>query len=327
MRWSLSEFLNLLLVRGQCWGVVDISSRVGFRARAGEHILFYAVVEGSVTISGVPGAPITLKSGDMLVIMSSGYHAVRSDLQGDLRQVRFLDDDEYGDTPHFDRLDEPVTARVLCGRLKIRWPGGVDRLDLPPAITVDAGDQLIRLDRLLTKAKGSGAAAILTKAAALVITEGLRNHRDCQVIFRYANFREPISRAIQYMELHLHQHWTVGELAAKVGMARSTFAGQFLAEVGKPPMEFLTDLRMERAAGLITKTRLKLPDVAERVGYQSLSAFSRQFKAYFDVTPGKLRHTDNDGIPAAEAGILQKLESLSKGPHFFTDPTRPDTGS
>ncbi len=34
MRWSFSEFLNLLDARSQCWGIVEIGSDDGFRMRS-----------------------------------------------------------------------------------------------------------------------------------------------------------------------------------------------------------------------------------------------------------------------------------------------------
>ncbi|MFT4025669.1 MAG: hypothetical protein QM676_02535, partial [Novosphingobium sp.] len=48
--WSLSEFLNLLDVRGLCWGKVEIGAEHGFRVRANETVMFYVVLEGDCTV-------------------------------------------------------------------------------------------------------------------------------------------------------------------------------------------------------------------------------------------------------------------------------------
>lgn len=295
MRWSFSEFLNLLDARSQCWGVVEIGANDGFRVRANDEVMFYAMLEGRVTIAGIGGERITLEAGEVATIIATTTHAVRPRPDARLHIVEFLNDDHYGDMPHHVSLSEAPAGRMLCGRLKVRWPGGLDPQFMPPSLKVEAQDNVLNLHTLIRKARGSGAAALLTRAAALMLTTGLRDHPDCETIFRDANFRDPISRAVQYMELHLHRDWTVGMLASKVGMARSTFAGRFLAEIGRPPMEVLTEIRMGRAAELLADTELKISEIGERVGYHSQSAFCRRFEKHFEMTPGKMRLRERFG--------------------------------
>ncbi|MFT4027002.1 MAG: AraC family transcriptional regulator, partial [Novosphingobium sp.] len=146
------------------------------------------------------------------------------------------------------------------------------------------------------KSRGYGASALLTRAAALILVDGLRDHPQCQTLFRDSNFRDPISRAVQLMEKHSHQEWTVAGFAAKVGLGRSTFAERFLTQVGKPPMEMLTEIRMQQAAKLLTETPLKVAEIGERVGYHSQSAFNRRFEDYFKITPAKMRARRRDSI-------------------------------
>lgn len=289
LRWSLSEFLNLLDTRSQCWGVVETGAQTGLRVRANENVMFYAMLDGSATISGIAGGRISLRAGEIAIIIANSTHAVRSHPEAQGQTVEFIDKDEYGDSPHHVTLSGPVSARVLCGRLKVRWPAGLDPHLMPPAIKIGSEDNVVDLKALAGKARGYGANAMLTRAAGLILIGGLRDHPQCQTFFRDANFRDPISRAIQFMELHLHHYWSVEMLASKVGMARSTFAGRFLAEVGRPPMEVLTELRMRKAEELLKESELKISEVGERVGYHSQSAFSRRFESHFKMTPGKMR--------------------------------------
>jgi AraC-like DNA-binding protein len=326
MRWSLSEFLNLLHARSQCWGFVELGTNAGFRMRTGEAVMFYTLLEGTLTISGLAGEPLLLRSGETAIVLSGAAHALRVRPDCQIFPIQFLNDDEYGDVPHHVSIGCSAGgsagagsgARVLCGRLKVRWPGGVEARSLPGLIQIKAADQIINIQALAQKARGPGSAALLTHAAAASLIEGLREHPRCQAIFRDANFGDPILRAVQYMELHMHREWTVGDLAAKVGMARSTFAGRFLTEVGKAPMAVLTELRMERAAGLVSRTRLKLAEIGERVGYHSLSAFSRRFETHFHITPGKMRAANKASVSQFEArdlpeaqGQIDPFENLS----------------
>lgn len=301
MRWSFSEFLSLLDARSQCWGVVEIGPDDGFRVRASEDVMFYAMLDGRATISGIGGERIMLDAGETAIIIAGAAHGVQPRPEARLHVVGFLDDDDYGDLPHHVALGVPVAARLLCGRLKVRWPGGLDPQFMPPSLTIKANDNVVDLHALVGKARGNGAAAILTRAASLLLTSGLRDYPDCERLFRDANFRDPVSRAIQYMELHLHRDWTVGMLATKVGMARSTFAGRFLADAGRPPMELLTELRMRRAAELLTRTELRISEIGERVGYHSQSAFCRRFEKHFSTTPGRMRVSERDGARDLES--------------------------
>lgn len=320
MRWSLSEFLNLLHARSQCWGFVGLGAKDGFRIRVNDEVMFYAMLEGSAVISGVSGERVTLDPGDTAIVISDSAHGIRVHPDAQLHEVDFLANDEYADTPHSVSLSENPVASMLCGRLKVRWPGGIDPHRLPPLLKVKAADQIVKLDVLLRKAKGSGSAALITRAASLTLTEALRDHPACQEIFRDANFHDPIARAVQLMELHLDKDWTVANLAAKVGMARSTFAGRFLAEVGKPPMEVLTDLRMQRAAGLVTRTKLTLAEIGERVGYHSQSAFSRRFEKHFKMPPGKMR--DQERSDKDSTGHLLGEPLPGSYMEMFYDPAR-----
>lgn len=108
-------------------------------------------------------------------------------------------------------------------------------------------------------------------------------------MFRDSNLHNPIARAVQYLELHPFQHWTVETLARKVGMSRANFAARFVAETGKTPFDVLTAERMRLAATFIRDTGLKVSEISERVGYRSESAFSRRFTDHFGMSPGSMR--------------------------------------
>ncbi|HEX7857908.1 MAG TPA: AraC family transcriptional regulator [Sphingobium sp.] len=291
MRWCLSEFLNLLELRSQCWCLVDLGGENGVRSPSSEAVYFYALLEGTAKLSGVPGGPIPLHAGEIVMILSGQAHAIRTQADAPAETIAFLAEGQYADSPPSFAVGEGAwAARLLCGRLKVRWPGGLNATMLPASLTVSPRRSVVNLEALLGGVQDSGGASVLTRAASLLLTSALREHPDCQTMFRDAHYHDPIGRAIQYMEVHPFQDWTVAGLAKKVGMGRSTFAARFLHEAGKAPMEVLTDVRMRLAATLLTETRLKVAEIGERVGYRSESAFSRRFAAYYNTTPGQMRH-------------------------------------
>ncbi|MBU6269197.1 MAG: AraC family transcriptional regulator [Sphingomonadales bacterium] len=293
MHWSMSEFLNLLHARGQCWGLVELGHNAGLRVRGDGMVVFHHVLAGDVTVTGGRGAVFKLYAGESAFVLANGVHALRVRPGAALHSAPFLDADAYGDGLHSATLGitpgTPPQARVLCGRLKVRWPGGVAARDLPPALRIAADNALVRIDALVARGSGEGAAALFTRAAALLLADALREDPDCRRLFTDSRFRDPVAHATQLMEIHLHRAWTIDTLARKVGMTRSSFAARFLAETGTPPMTMLTGLRMARAAMMLHRTPLRISEIAERVGYQSQAAFCRRFAAHFATTPARMR--------------------------------------
>jgi AraC-like DNA-binding protein len=56
-----------------------------------------------------------------------------------------------------------------------------------------------------------------------------------------------------------------------------------------PPLEFLTELRLELARRKLATSGLPLGEIAAEIGYQSESAFSRAFRRRFGFPPGEAR--------------------------------------
>ncbi|NPT33227.1 AraC family transcriptional regulator [Paraburkholderia xenovorans] len=93
------------------------------------------------------------------------------------------------------------------------------------------------------------------------------------------------------------ERWTTGTMAHFVHMSRARFCKQFVDIAGQPPAQFVTLIRMKLAAAML-RSGARTPDAAERVGYQSESAFSQAFKRVTGVQPGAWRRacTTHDSI-------------------------------
>ena len=83
-------------------------------------------------------------------------------------------------------------------------------------------------------------------------------------------------------------------LAARAGMARSTFAKRFTEAYGHGPMELLRELRMRRAAAHLIETDLPVKRIADLSGFRSRSAFTRTFEAVTGVSPQRFRQQNKD---------------------------------
>jgi AraC-like DNA-binding protein len=87
--------------------------------------------------------------------------------------------------------------------------------------------------------------------------------------------------------------WSVGRLAERASMSRSAFSERFRAVVGQPPMRYLMELRLTRAARSLRTSDATLAEVARSAGYGSEASFSRAFKNRFHQSPGGFRRTSS----------------------------------
>lgn len=291
MSGTFSEFLNLLELRGASWCVAEMGVCTGFSLPQNEALFFYAALEGSVRIAGIAGGVINLEPGGVALILSGETHAVRNHPSARTDAIEYLRDGDYGDTAGAIRIGDggPVETRLLCGRLKVRWPSGVVCRSLPARAVLDAGDVIVAPGALERATVGTGSAALLTRIASLLLTHALRGDPGCEQLFLSSAARNPIARALQLMDRHYNQPLTVAILARNVGMGRSNFAARFTREVGRTPMKALAERRIQAAAELLQADELKIAEVAARVGYASEAAFSHCFVDMLGMTPGRMR--------------------------------------
>jgi AraC-like DNA-binding protein len=290
MQWSLSEFLNLLELRGQTWCFVELDSASGFSIPHNDAIYFYAALEGTAHIAGLAGESLKLRAGHIVMILSGEAHAIRARKQCATNGLDFLISGEYADTPPILTVGKGRRAmRLLAGRLKVRWPGGQHPRSFPSVLTLRASEGIVNFPMLLDKSHGSGAMAVFTRAATLLFVSTFRDHPQCRSAFQEFSRQDPISRALQYIQVHPFTPWTVGMLAHQVGLGRSSFATRFAQVVGRTPMKFLLEERMKHAALFLEKSDMKIAEIGKRVGYDSEAAFARRFRAYFGIAPGELR--------------------------------------
>lgn len=304
MRWSLSEFLNLVDLRSQCWCFIELDSGRGFSLPSNEAIYFYAVLEGKAEIAGIADETLTLSAGDIVMVLSGEPHTLRNHEHCLTADIDFLRNGEYADSPPtftVGRSGFPAT-RMVAARLKVRWPGGQHPRSISSVLKSHVDDGIINFTTLLEKATGVGAMALLTRAATMLFVDAFRDHPKCRAAFQEFSRHDPILRATQYMQMHPFDRWTVEILARKVGMGRSNFATRFTREVGLAPMEFLFEERMKHAAVFLEKSDMKIAEIGKRVGYDSEAAFSRRFRSFFGVPPGELRRRHRETNTASMAG-------------------------
>jgi AraC-like DNA-binding protein len=98
--------------------------------------------------------------------------------------------------------------------------------------------------------------------------------------------KEIVQQAIDFMQANLEVEVGVSDVARSVALAPSYFCTIFTAETGRSPIDYLIDLRLERAKEYLARTPMSVLEVCDALGYTP-SYFSRLFKSRVGCTPGQ----------------------------------------
>ncbi len=96
-------------------------------------------------------------------------------------------------------------------------------------------------------------------------------------------------RARKYMEHNFYRQITLEEVSEKTGVTPGYLSAVFKRETGMKYIDYLTELRLEKAKNLIEQTDLKVASVASMVGYLSPKYFTRLYRRRFGVNPAEDR--------------------------------------
>ena len=105
--------------------------------------------------------------------------------------------------------------------------------------------------------------------------------------------RLKLDRRIDAVRAHLDANFdqqpSQARLAAIAHLSVRQLNEVFRRELGMTPRQYLVEKRMQRAWQLLTESDLQVQQVAERVGYSSLAAFSDRFRRHFGHPPRYFR--------------------------------------
>ncbi len=97
--------------------------------------------------------------------------------------------------------------------------------------------------------------------------------------------RAQVHRILQRMHLNYQRPLHVAELARESGMSASALHFHFRAVTASSPVQYLKTIRLHKARMLMVQEQMGAATAAERVGYDSVSQFSREFKRMFGAPP------------------------------------------
>lgn len=90
--------------------------------------------------------------------------------------------------------------------------------------------------------------------------------------------------------------WTVAEMAQKVNVSVSHLNRLFKAGFNQSPMQFLQNLRLERAADLLESSFLSVKEIRCCAGFSDKSVFIKSFKKKYGMPPLDYRKQSSKAV-------------------------------
>jgi AraC-like DNA-binding protein len=264
--------------------------------------LFHYLIRGSAMIALEDGRELRMTAGDFVLITRGEPHIIESGQKTkpfpllDLdRQPAHLGVVRYGGT------GKPFST-IICGYFSLSRAARSSVLELLPATLhlKPAADhdwlETILQRMVIESALGRpGQRAVLSRMTELLFVEVLRSWIKSlgpgEGGWLGAMGDPQIGKALELIHERPDRHWSLSELGRRVGLGRSAFSARFSKLVGQPMHRYLIVRRMEEAAFLLETTDDGIARIATRVGYETVAAFSKLFRRYHGVSPGRYRAT------------------------------------
>ncbi|MDF2669136.1 MAG: transcriptional regulator, AraC family [Paenibacillus sp.] len=246
---------------------------------------FAFVDKGEVLITNESGEHV-LKQGDLVFYRPNEYHSLRTN-QVTAPNLFITTFDCYAPTMaslggrifSLDEEERRLIALLLEeGRTVFDPPIHTPRVQkLTRATNVPFGsEQLIRvyLETLLILLTRK---TVIQEKPASKPASLLQNNKETELA----------ERVTAYLQEHLSEDFTVDQICAAFSVGKSQLKKAFKSAHGTGVMEAFNDLKIEEAKTMIRETSCNFTEIGERLGYNSIHYFSRNFKKATGMTPSE----------------------------------------
>jgi AraC-like DNA-binding protein len=267
-------------------------------------VIFHLITEGECFVELADAAPLRLVAGDAVIFPQGDAHRMGSQPGLPPAQGARLDQVLARRPRQLAYGGGGATTRLVCGylacdaRLARLLLAGLPQVLRVNVLGSNAGHWLessMRYALAEARSPRPGGEGVLAKLAELLFIEVLRRYMNEQAQGRtgwLAGVGDAVvGAALSWLHKDPARAWTLDELARSAGSSRSVLAERFQRLVGVSPMQYLTQWRMLLAANLLRGSSAQLSRIAEDVGYQTDSAFSRAFRREFGSPPAAWRRS------------------------------------
>lgn len=231
--------------------------------------------------------------GDVFLILPGEVHTyenVRS-----LEIVNILYSPSLLDIPLYD-LEKCTGYHVFfAARPRMLNPYASDsRLTFPP-------EQLCEAERLIDEMRGEQEERnpgweFFMRTAFMRLT-GLICRTFSSERVRSSALLAGVGRALRFLEENHRREIRLAELAAVCGRSVSATVRMFRSALGVSPMEYLLEMRLEKAAEKLSLSDDKIGEVAMETGFSDANYFSKMFSRRYGMPPREYRNLTSTPRP------------------------------
>lgn len=111
--------------------------------------------------------------------------------------------------------------------------------------------------------------------------------RSSRFLAEASSGNDTYNRIVRYMEEHLGERMTIDRICRDNLVGRSQLQKLFRDAKGCGVIEFFSMMKIDTAKQMIRDNQLNFTQIADRLGYNSIHYFSRQFKQITTMTPSE----------------------------------------
>jgi AraC-like DNA-binding protein len=180
-------------------------------------------------------------------------------------------------------LDSSTATAPRPPRLVAPAPSGIDVADATPELL----DAVVRMVRVLDRPEDRDVLAPMIEREILWrLINGAAGQTVHQIGLADSSLTH-VSRAVRSITDHYDKRLRVEDLARSCGMSTSSFHRSFKAVTALSPIQFQKQIRLQKSRLLLLTGTDDVATIGYRVGYDSASQFSREYRRQFGNPPGR----------------------------------------
>lgn len=304
----LSDILCRLELTGTLYFRTSFTSPWGVRVPSFRNVARFHFAHKGGCFVRVAGASnlVVLGQGDLIIIPGGAEHTLFCDPNSEGQAIA-LDTvvEESGFTGHgalvYGEPGSHQETQLVCGHFAFDEEASHPLIDaLPACIHIEnhsetAGrwmDSTLSVIGEETARGGVGGDFIAIRMAEIIFAQALRSYlanegADQPVLSAFTD--KNIAPVLGVIHADPSRRLTLEFLSRVAGMSRTSFIAKFSESLSMTPLKYVTFWRMQFARQQLLRSERSLLVIAEAVGYQSESAFSRVFKKHHGVAPATYR--------------------------------------
>jgi AraC-like DNA-binding protein len=103
-----------------------------------------------------------------------------------------------------------------------------------------------------------------------------------------------VDSAIQYMQEHINENFTLNELSNLYRYSPSRFSSLFKQKTGYAPIDYFIQMKMQKATQHLDFTDQSIKQISFDMGFDDPYYFSRRFSKVIGMSPTKYRSIKKD---------------------------------